>query len=433
MLVRFGRGHAAGHGSGGGMSAGVRMYRVAWRVALKLGIPRLVLRNRTEELAERMGQAPVGGESSPVWIHAASVGELGAAEVLIRAMRARSESIPIAVSTMTRTGRERAEALNPDFGPFHLPFDAPGPVACALDRLCPRALLLVETELWPELLGQVTARGIPWGIVSGRISPGGFRRARWAGPIYREMLGSAGAVAARTEEDAARFRALGGRPDGLRVTGDLKDDRVPEAYTAPDPDSVRWAAACTRPGEEEIVLEALALVAERMAAPGELLLAPRHPNRFEDAARLAEEAGWRVRRWEDRTPVVQAEESGWSVTLVDRMGVLPEVYRRACVAFIGGSLVPLGGHTPTEAAAGGRPVLVGPHTETCEDAVARLERVGAARRVDGAQTLADEVCRALLHPDESAAEGRRAWEVAAEGTGAAADTVAFLRERGVLR
>jgi 3-deoxy-D-manno-octulosonic-acid transferase len=411
------------------MSLALRVYRGLWGTATVLGIPRLFLRERPRELAERSGRCPLGGRPRPLWIHAASVGETAAAQALVARLRREEGPLRLAVSAMTRTGVARGEALRPDVGPFHAPLDAPGPVRECLSRLEPRALVVLETELWPTLLSELNERSLPWGIVSARISERGVRRMRWVPGLYRELLATVAAVGARSEEDASRFVALGAPAAAVRVTGDLKSDRGAPPYEAPPPGSRRWIAACTRPGEEEIVLEALSLLAHERER-GELLLAPRHPERFAAVGELVRARGWSVRSWAARD---EAGGDGWSVVLVDEMGVLEEAYRRVDCAFVGGSLVPLGGHSPLEAAAAGRPVLLGPHTDNCRQAAADLEAVRSAHRVDGAAALAREVARLLDDPAAREREGRAALGVVSRGSGATAATVELLRERGLLR
>ncbi len=407
------------------MSLALRAYRGLWRTAATLGIPRLFLRERPRELAERSGRCPLGGSPRPLWIHAASVGETAAAEVLVARLR-QEEPVRIALSAMTRTGVVRGERLRPDVGPFHAPLDAPGPVRECLSRLEPRALVVLETELWPTLLSELGQRSIPWGIASARISERAARRMKWVAGLYRELLATVSAVGARSEGDASRFIALGAPRAAVRVTGDLKTDRAVRPYEAPPAGGRRWIAACTRPGEEEIVLEALSLLAHERER-GELLLAPRHPERFEAVERLVRAHGWSVRPWSARD---EAAGDGWCVVLVDEMGVLDEAYRRVDCAFVGGSLVPVGGHSPLEAAAAGRPVLVGPHTDNCREAAGDLEAAGSAHRVQDAATLAREVARLLADPAAREREGRAALGIVSRGTGATAATVALLRQRG---
>ncbi|MFN8179442.1 MAG: glycosyltransferase N-terminal domain-containing protein [bacterium] len=404
------------------------LWRAVGGAACASGLPRALMPGRDVERSERLGEAPATGGEAPLWVHAASVGETIAAASLVRAVRQLAPR-PVALSTTTATGRERAHGLHPDFGPFHAPLDAPGPVTRAIERLRPAGYVALETELWPVLLDELARRNVPWGIASGRLSPRSFARMRWIAGLYRHVLRTATAIAPRTEDDAARFLALGAPPDAVRVTGDLKEDREAQAWEAPPSGGPRWIAACTRPGEEPIVLEALALLAAERAG-GELALAPRHPERFAEVEALCRRTPFAVRSWRERAA---AAPPGWSILLVDEMGVLDEAYRRASCAFVGGSLVALGGHSPWEAAAAGRPVITGPHVATCGDAVMALRVAGAAGEVRSAAELAAAVTTYLADPSAVERAGRAAQETLRARSGAGRATVAFFLERGLLR
>ncbi len=402
----------------------------AWRalgsVAAASGLPALLERDPRAR-AERLGAVPDGAGRAPLWVHAASVGETAAAGALLAAVRARAPRA-VALSVTTRTGRERARALAPDLGPFHPPLDAPGPVRRALARLAPSAFVALETELWPTLLDELSRRGVPWGVASGRLSDRGFARKRRVRGLYAAVLARVTAIGARTEADAERFVALGAPAGRVAVTGDLKEDRAVAPWTPPPDGPPAWIAACTRPGEEEIVLAATAVLRARVP-DGRLILAPRHPERFEEAARLAERTGWTPQRWVERD---EPAPEGWSLLLVDRMGVLDEAYRRARVAFVGGSLVPLGGHSPWEAAGAGRAVITGPHVTACAGAVAALQAAGAATTAADAAALADAVEPFLRDAGRATRGGRSAHAVLAARAGAGEATVAHFRARGLL-
>ena len=183
----------------------------------------------------------------PLWIHAASVGEMVAAGSLVRALRSGGVG-PVALTAVTRTGRSRGESLQPDIGPYHLPLDARGPVGTFLDRLRPRALVLLETEIWPNLLLELERRGVRWGVASGRVSRRTLRRAALARGLFARVLAGASAVGARTEADAEGFRRLGASPEVIRVTGDLKDDREVPEWAPPPPGGPRWRRWAAPPG-----------------------------------------------------------------------------------------------------------------------------------------------------------------------------------------
>ncbi len=411
------------------MSVSLALYRRAASFGAAIGIPELVLGGKTEELFERTGRAPETFGERPLWIHAASLGETAAAASLVRALRGAARAPRIAFSATTRAGRERARTLAPDVGPFFVPLDVPRYVRRARERLRPAALVLLETELWPNLLLDLTAHGVPWAIASARLSGLAARRMRFVRGMYAQVLARASAIAARSEDDARRFLELGAPPEAVRVTGDLKESLEVPPYSAPPSDRFRWIAACTRPGEEEIVLEATAELARHERA-GETWIAPRHAERFEEVARLLERRAFPWRRWEARDEA--GPDGAWSIVLVDRLGVMGEAYRRTAGAFVGGSLLPFRGHSPLEAAAAGRPILLGPHTENCARAAETLVGSGAARRVNDAADLAREIA-ALVHDPHAAEErGRAAHALAARSSDADVRTVTFLRERGVI-
>lgn len=411
------------------MSWAELLYRSAAAAAVGAGVPRLVLRDRPGELAQRLGR--IEGPCGALWLHAASVGELGAAGALLQRLRADGAG-PVTLSVMTRTGLRAAGALPLDSPPFHPPLDAPSCVSRALDRLRPTAWCALETELWPTLVRELSRRKIPAAIASARLSERGFARMRRGGALYGPLVRRLAAIAARTEEDAARYVALGAPRDRVRVTGDLKEDR-PLPDRVPPPDGPRWIAACTRPGEEDDVLAALAAI-ERRVPRGELVLAPRHPERFDEVAALVAASGRPLRRWSqgnggDR---FAAPDDGWRVLLVDEVGVLDDAYRASSVAFVGGSLRRFRGHSPWEAARAGRPVLMGPDTSNCADAFARLESRGGAVRVADAAELARRVGDWLADPAAAERAGAAAHGVVRDGLGGGERTVAFLRECGVV-
>jgi 3-deoxy-D-manno-octulosonic-acid transferase len=348
--------------------------------------------------------------------------------VLVRALRRKGIG-PLCVTAVTRTGRARATQLAPDLGPFHAPLDAPRTARTFLDRLRPRGLVILETELWPNVLLELSRRGIPWSVASGRLSARSERRLRPVRGLFRRVLSGARAIAARSAGDAERFLRLGAPSDAVRVTGDLKDDREVPPWAPPPDDRPRWAAACTRAGEEKEILEAVRVIAGSIPR-GELVLAPRHPERFDEVAREVARSGLPLRRWANRDD--PPEGSAWSVLLVDEMGVLGDAYRRSQCAFIGGTLRAFGGHNPLEAAAWGRPILVGPHTESCETAVDHLAASGALTRVASGRELGARVAALLAHPEEARRSGLAARDAARSLGGAADATLAFLKERGAL-
>lgn len=373
-------------------------------------------------LAQRFGFGPVvSGE--PLWIHAASVGEMQLAATLVKALRAGRAELPILVTAFTPTGAARAEALGPDVTVRYLPYDLPGSVHRFLERTRPRLAIVLETELWPTLYRLCRRRGIPLVIASARLSSRSARRYRRFGGLFRQALRGA-IVAAQTPQDAERFRAIGAEPGRTHVIGNLKFDctlppdigargrRLREHYA---PQRALWVAGSTHEGEDSVVIGAHRRICE--AFPGTLLvLAPRHPQRFEDVAGLLAAQGIAyVRHHQAPDPQAAADAS---VVLLDTLGELLDFYAAADVAFVGGSFSPVGGHNLLEPAALGLPIVSGPHQSNAE-AVARLLCLrGAARLVRTERALAECVIGWLGDPAERARIGALGRAVVAGNRGA---------------
>jgi 3-deoxy-D-manno-octulosonic-acid transferase len=268
-------------------------------------------------------------------------------------------------------------------------------------------LVLVETELWPSWIAAAARRRVPVVVVSGRISERSLPRYRRIAPLLRGTFARLAAVGARSEADAERFGELGVAADRIAVTGDLKLE-APGVTPSPAADLARllagapyWVAASTRPGEEEAVLAAHRAAAQAGHATV-LVLAPRHLERSEEVARLlsARGADWRRRSDADATPLTAGQ-----VLLLDTLGELPALFAAARFAFVGGTLVPIGGHNVLEPAYAGRAVLFGPHVEKVRDAAALLLGCGGARRVDDADALAAAVVDWSSRPAAAATAG----------------------------
>jgi len=340
-----------------------------------------------------------------IWIHAVSVGETRAAEPLVRALRSRYPRHRILLTHMTPTGRETGEQL---FGATvercYLPYDYPGAVRRFLDRFEPVAGVLMETELWPNLIHAAASRRIPVYLVNARLSEksyAGYERHRRLAGAALEALA---AVAAQTQADAQRLAALGART--LRVTGNLKFDIVPppammqlgqrwrEAYGA----RPVLLAASTRAGEEELVLDAF----ERMAIANALLvIVPRHPDRFEEVAALLQRRGHAYQRRSDDRPVAAQTR----VVLGDSLGEMFAYYAACDVAFIGGSLLPYGSQNLIEACAVGKPVLIGPSTFNFAEAAQLAIEGGAALSVADVEELARAARQLMTDPAAAARMG----------------------------
>jgi 3-deoxy-D-manno-octulosonic-acid transferase len=354
------------------------------------------LRNRAYwvGLGERFGWGPSSGSPS-LWVHAVSMGEVTAAAPLVHALRARYPQIPVILTTATPTGRARAQAL---FGAAvtvrFLPYDTPGSVRRFLTRARPRVGIVMETELWPNLFRQCVRLGIPLMLASARLSSKSVARYRRFSSVFGNAVAGAW-VAAQTAEDAERFRAIGADGAKTRVVGNVKFDVALDAEALDQGRRLRashwdgrpvWIAGSTHAGEEDEVLDAHALVL--MEVPQALLLlVPRHPERFQAVADLIGRRGLRFERRSSGNPV----RADCQVLLVDTVGELSLLYAAVDIAFVGGSLVPIGGHNLLEPAAVGLPVLTGPYQANAREIARQLILEGGALQVDDAQQLAREV------------------------------------------
>ncbi|HET8646497.1 MAG TPA: 3-deoxy-D-manno-octulosonic acid transferase, partial [Vicinamibacteria bacterium] len=416
-----------------------RAYSLLLAAAFALALPYYLWRDRARgryrrTFWQRMGRLPQdlppAGRPS-VWVHAVSVGEALTARPLLRALKERFPDRPLYLSTTTVTGAAVAQGDRAGAdGLLFAPFDWARPVRRVLARLQPSLLVLVETEIWPNLIHEARRRGTRVAVVNGRLSPRSFGRYRRVRRWLARVLGEVDVFLMQGEAHAQRILALGAPRDRVRVSGNLKYDAVPEprppaelaalvpAGTAEAP---LWVAGSTVAGEEELVLEALARV--RQAHPRlRLLLAPRHPERFAAAAALAEEKGFRTaRRSALRGPWAEGD-----VLVLDTLGELARLYAQATVVFVGGSLVPAGGHNVLEAAVAGKPVVVGPHMENFQEIADELAGEGALVRVASPAELAAEVQALLRDPARAAEVGARARAVVERNRGALARTVDVL-------
>ena len=423
------------------------LYSLAWYLATPVVLGYLLWRSRRqpayrEHWGERFGfEGDLPGESGAgsganagralIWLHAVSVGETRAAESLIEALLEQHPGHDLLLTQMTPTGRETAEKMVAGRWPGrvlirYVPYDYPHAVARFVARYRPALGILMETELWPNLIAAAAGQGVPLALVNARLSPRSLRRARRFASVARAALRRIALVAAQTDGDAERLRALGA--ESVVVTGNLKFDQVPSAALIARGRGwrERWqrprvlVAASTREGEEALLLAALA----RNPDPGRLLvLVPRHPQRFDEVAELVATSGMRLARRSQLTE----PDAGVDVWLGDSMGEMPAYYAAADAAFIGGSLLPLGGQNLIEACACGVPVLVGPHTFNFADATEQAIAAGAAQRVaDGDEMLA--AAAELLGDDVARARaGAAALAFSAMHGGATARTVAALR------
>jgi 3-deoxy-D-manno-octulosonic-acid transferase len=380
---------------------------------------------------ERMGRLPVylnvDGDRS-VWIHAVSVGEVLAARPLVPVLRERFPGHRIFLSTTTMTGNAVAKkSVRGVDGLFYAPLDFPHPVRRALEVLNPSLLVLVETELWPNLIHEARRRGTRVALVNGRISPRSFPRYERVRRLLSLLLCEIDLFLMQGEAHAERVRALGAPPERVRVTGNLKFDavepgRLPERLArllqgGADPRPL-WVAGSTVGGEEELVLSAFHRVRESVPR-ARLLVAPRHPERFSLVPPLVEAAGFRCLR---RSALDPAAWRDGEVLLLDSLGELAQVYALASVVFVGGSLVPSGGHNILEPAVAGKAVVVGPHMENFQEIADEFRSKRAMVQVASSDELAREVSALLLDDERRRGLGERARDLVGRNRGAVSRT-----------
>jgi 3-deoxy-D-manno-octulosonic-acid transferase len=417
------------------------LYNVVLGLAFALSAPFYLWKGRGDgkylkTLRERFGRLPAGvaGETPSVWIHAVSVGEVLAARTLIEPLKRRFPGRRVIVSTTTMTGNQVARAsLKGHDALFFTPFDFPGPSRAALEATRAELLLLVETELWPNLIRQARRRGTRVALVNGRISPRSFPRYRAIRAFLRPVLAQVDLFLMQGAPHAERIRAMGADPARVSVPGNLKFDALDVPPPGPEL-AAFFGAAAGRPlivagstveGEEAPVLHAYARL--RAAFPTlALAIAPRHPERFDAVPPIAESLGLRCRRRSaafDPRPLADAE-----VLLLDSLGELASAYSYATVAFVGGSLVERGGHNVLEAAAWSRAVVVGPHMENFQEIADEFLRAQALVQVQDVDGLAIQLERLLKDEPARRVLGERAAALVETNRGALQRTVNALAE-----
>jgi 3-deoxy-D-manno-octulosonic-acid transferase len=391
-------------------------------------LPWLLRRGYGDGAGERLGRVPAAAfqlPAPPIWLHCASVGEARSAVPLVARLRQRVGERPLVVSTTTLTGRAVAHSdLGADVATL-LPVDALRIVDRVFRRVRPRAVILVETELWPGIVRAAQAVGAPVAMVSGRLSARALARYRWAGPLFAAALARVAAFGMQTAEDAERFIALGAPRDRVRVTGSLKAsaEPIPAAPPLAGLDGRRVViAASTQPGEETFVLQAFTAL-RRVHRDALLVLAPRRPERFEEVARLVDAAGLPMQR---RTTLEGALSAEAQVLLLDTVGELVRFFPPAWAVFVGGSVAPLGGHNLLEPATYGKPVAFGPHTGNVAAAAAALCAAGGGAVVRTPSELAEYWDGLLADRAAADAAGARARSVAAAGADALERTWSML-------
>jgi len=398
------------------------LYIAAWYLATPLVLASLLWRSRRQpgyraHLAERFGGHWPRADLRPlIWIHAVSVGETRAAQPLVAKLLERYPGHELLITHMTPTGRQTGAALfaSERVHQAYLPYDYPSAVRRFLRAWRPSIGIVIETELWPNLVAEARREGVPMALVNARLSERSLRKGRRWSVLIRPALASLDLVLAQTDADARRLAQLG-RP-AVPVLGNLKFDVVATpmlealghrwrvAWLAGEPAEglPRFCviAASTREGEEAALLQAWAahLQPPSLASrfPPLLVIVPRHPERFDEVAALIEAGGWRMVR---RSRLSEAERCGAQVLLGDSMGEMAAYYALSDVAIIGGSLLPFGGQNLIEACAAGVPVIVGPHTFNFAEAAEQAIDADAAIRVPDASRAVGQALAIVLDPE----------------------------------
>ena len=385
-------------------------------------------------LAERLGFVPArlknNARTGSIWVHAVSVGEVLAVSRLIAELKDAYPATEIFVSTTTATGQRLARERFGKSQCFLMPLDVGFAVRAYLKALQPRMLLLAETELWPNLLHLACKRGAAIAIVNARISDRSFPRYRRFGWFFRPVLANVDLFLTQTAADAERLRQIGAASDRIQVSGNLKFDirpqtssRLAEGLRAALPEgSPAMVFGSTAEGEEEIVLDAFQQVLKKFGR-ATMVLAPRHPERFDKVANLIAARGIPFVR---RSQWPRAGTLGGCVFLLDSVGDLASVYAIADVAFVGGSLVPVGGHNILEPAQYGAALIVGPHTFNFREIISIFEK-GGAIRIAGAENLTGLLLDLLGDPEGRRRLGQRAKALFEQYAGATQRTLQALR------
>jgi len=414
--------------------------RYFYTVLLYMMVPvfvfRLMLKSRKnpayrERWKERFGYFETAPLKNVIWIHAVSVGEARATQLLVKQLRSARPDCTIVVSTTTPTGAEHVHALYGDeVTHLYFPYDLQGAIQRWLKHINPCLLILMETEIWPNLISACKKRGIAVVLANARMSEKSAKGYARLGDFTAKVLSCINLIAAQSSADADRFIALGYPQSQIQITGSVKFDMRQPAIVQEQSEAIRrllgagrpiWIAASTREGEEEAVLAAHARVLEKLPL-ALLLLVPRHPERFDKVAQFCEQKGFAVVRRSSGRPCLDQHQ----IFVGDSMGELAIFYQTADIAFVGGSLVDTGGQNIMEPASVGLPVLFGPSMFNFAAISEMMLCAEAAVRVEDAQTLADQVVAWLSDASERARIGENGRRMVEENRGATDRLVSFI-------
>jgi 3-deoxy-D-manno-octulosonic-acid transferase len=392
-------------------------------------------------LGQRLGYLPISfnlDAEESIWVHAVSVGEVLAARPIVTGLKARYPALRVFLSTTTMSGQKLARSVSDADAVFYFPFDFTFIVRRTLNLVKPRLFVMVETEIWPNLLRECRRRNIRTALVNGRISVRSFPRYRIIRPFMRRVLADIDRFCVQSEETARRLSRIGADTSRITITGSLKFDALdPSAspgrgrprvlrFFHLSPDRLVLIAGSTSKGEEEAVIRAFNRV--RATQPGGnplLILAARHPERFDDVERLCQREGLSTRR---RSDLPIDSEPRVNTVILDTIGELAQLYQIATAVFVGGSLVPAGGHNILEPAVHGRPIIFGPHMDNfAEIADAFLAR-GAAIQVRTDRELEEAVVSLMGDPVRRTRLGVSARALVTENRGSKDKTLNVLAE-----
>lgn len=383
----------------------------------------------------------LAGLDRPIWIHAVSVGEVLAAEPFITALRARMPQQSWVITTVTPTGQSVAARLirGPQDQLLYLPWDLGPLVSRAIRTIRPRLFISLETELWPALFDRLSRAQVPIFIINGRISPSAYRRYLWIRPFIAQVLECADGVLTQSVEDARRFAALGAAKDRIVVAGNMKWDSLAGEPVSSEALVLRkemklsageilWTAGSTHSGEEKIILEVYRELKTKYPQL-RLLIAPRHPERtveVENEVKRQEFSSQRRSVWKQALGTDGDGGSDQSVLLLDTLGELKAFYQISDIVFVGGSLIPKGGHNLVEPALFKRPILTGPHLFNFQAIAERLASAGAMAIVGTPQELGKRVEQLIQKPDLRREVGEKAYGTLLQHRGATTRTVNWI-------
>ncbi len=393
-------------------------------------------------LGQRLGYLPVSfnlDAEESIWVHAVSVGEVMAARPVISELRQRYPRLRVFLSTTTLTGQQIAKRSVADVDAvFYFPFDWMFTVRRTLAVVKPRLFVMVETEIWPNLLRECRRRGVKTVVVNGRLSARSFQRYRLIAPFFRRVLADVDRFCVQGDETSRRLIALGADPSRITITGSLKFDSLDPASTPGRgrervlrffrvaPSRPVFVAGSTTKGEEEYVIRAFNRVRSTAAGSNALfVLAARHPERFAEVERLCRQEGLSTIR---RTELPIDSEPKADAVILDTIGELAQLYQIATVVFVGGSMVPAGGHNILEPAIHGKPIVVGPYTHNFKEITETFLSRGAAVQVRSERELQEAISSLMNDPVRRARLGATARALVDASRGAKDKTLVVINE-----